>query len=172
LVDSGQTRFIAGFNPQGSSSLSYEIKIGQIDTWLGTPRNGRQVGILFDGDDGDTTYDSNNPAIFRNRNRDLYIKTHQFGPNGTGDDIFFHGGSNSQFHFVQDGHAGNDTALKISTDAVTIRRGLSVVDSAEFWGPLTMKNSNIISTDSALIGGSPASTRLLAVYDRNGTLLN
>ena len=171
LVDSGTTRFIAGFNPQGSSSLSYEIKIGQIDASVGNPRNGRQVGILFDGSANDTTYDSSNPAIFRNRYKDLYIKTNQF-TNGTGNDIYFHGGSNSEFYFQQSGNGFNDTALKIATDAVTIRRGLSVVDSAEFWGPLTMKNSNIISTDSALIGGSPASTRLLAVYDRNGTLLN
>ena len=32
--------------------------------------------------------------------------------------------------------------------------------------------NNDIHADSALIGGNPASTRLLAVYDRNGNLLN
>lgn len=39
-------------------------------------------------------------------------------------------------------------------------------------GNVTLTSSGVFTADSALIGGSPASTRLLAVFDRNGTLLN
>jgi len=37
---------------------------------------------------------------------------------------------------------------------------------------LEISSAGVVGMDSALIGGNPASTRLLAVYDRNGTLLN
>lgn len=185
LADSGQTRFISGFSTNGGSN-NYEVKIGQIDVAVGSPRNGKQVGIQFD--QGYSNADSNDASIFVNTGGHLYLKGRTYDA-GTGADFFFEGGSNSEFYFVQDGHADNDTAFSIETDKIKMRRGLSAEDSATFYaevdfrdpitadsatfdGPVTLTSGNVVSTDSALIGGSPASTRLLAVYDRNGTLLN
>lgn len=65
---------------------------------------------------------------------------------------------------------GNNN-ITVEANSVFINQPLTA-DSATFDGSVSLTSGNVVSADSALIGGSPASTRLLAVYDRTGTLLN
>jgi len=57
------------------------------------------------------------------------------------------------------GPSGNNE-IEVSDGSVALNEDVTVAAGKDF------------TADSALIGGSPASTRLLAVYDRTGTLLN
>jgi hypothetical protein len=86
-----------------------------------------------------------------------------------------------------DGNTGDLTTIAFDNSNVSENSLITLADNGDFKfrryagadsDIFTISSTNKatfagdIHADSALIGGNPASTRLLAVYDRNGTLLN